>query len=272
VSGKVTLTTGTVAVDNGNLIITGDLKGTTTLQLKLQKTDGATFTDVANSEYSFSTAVVEKADIVSYELADIDPLHDINGGDTTDVTVYGVLANGSKVVVPNSWLIVTTNNANVVYSAGTLTTDIPNVTGTDVSSVTVKVEVIVDATSAPVFLTKNVVVTEAAPVVTTTVVSTSVVNGAVTFTGANVNAITFAAALQDLYTFTDQYGNVINNDTATITFTSLVDAEFDGSAIVVNTGNATVAADMNFASAGDTFNVIVKAAGYTNTIKVVVTP
>ncbi|WP_243354349.1 S-layer homology domain-containing protein [Bacillus litorisediminis] len=270
-SGKVTIDTDTVSADNGALQVTGDVKGSTTLQLKLQKHNGTTFVDVPNSEFAFSSSVVEKADIVSYQIAEVGNIYDDAGtAYKRSLTVQGVLSNGSKVVVPSSWYTVSTNNSKLTYNAGQL--DANGVVGGDNKDVTVKVDVIVDAHNAPVFLTKDVVVTKAAPQVSSTVVSNRVQNGAVTFTVSDVNAATFAVAFQDLFTFTDQYGESYSNDGATLTFTNLVNSDGDNTVISVSSGNGTTAADIDNAEAGDSFNVTIREFGYTNTIKVIVTP
>jgi trimeric autotransporter adhesin len=272
-SDRVTVTTENATANDASVAVRGDLKGSATLQLKLQKFDATAndFVDVTNSQFSFTTNVVEKADIVSYELGQIGKVYDdVATGYKRDLTVYGVLANGSKVVVPASWYTVTTNNAKLTYSAGQL--DANAIVGANNADVTVKVDVVVDASNAPAFLTQDVVVTKAAPVVESAELSSSIENGAVTFAATAVNATTFAANFQNLFTFTDQYGQTVDNDEATLTFTNLVNSNRNATAITVSGGNGTVGADIDNAEAGDSFNATIRIKGYTNTIKVIVTP
>lgn len=260
-SAKVAVTGSAITADNGSVTLTGVAKGTSTLTVKIQKMGASAWEDVANSAITFDIKVVEKADIASYELADFAKLYQISAGTyDVDLTVNGLLADGSKVAVPTSFYTVTENDAYVSYAGGKLA----SITGRDFDdAATVDVPVIVTVIGAngPVFLTKNVTVVKAAPAITTIELASA---GIVTKEADGVASVTYANAVNNLNNIVldgvkavDQYGKTI---TETV----------DDYAHIAASGFATGKSISNIA-AGDTFNVIAITKGGLNiTFKVIV--
>ncbi|WP_404356441.1 hypothetical protein LG291_23125 [Cytobacillus firmus] len=277
---KVTLSTGTViASDNANVTVTGAKKGTETVKLTLQKVDAAGVAkNVTSSELEVSVKVVEKADIVSYELKDIDAIYDEvvttgTEGYTRDLVVYGVLADGKKVVVPNTEYSVVTGDSKLAYddAAGTLDVALAdNIVGTDGKDVSVNVKVIVDAANGPVVLEKTATVTQAAPKASTVefknaaglTIEDSVVTGLVA-------DVIDSADLKAVLKVTDQYGEEISSTaTITLTATNLVNSDKDATVPAV-TGNGTSTLSFTGVEAGDTFNLTYIVDGKVVTVKVI---
>ncbi|EMT45410.1 S-layer homology domain-containing protein [Anoxybacillus flavithermus] len=102
---------GTV-IDNTTSSVTftaGARKGTETITFKLEKNDNGTWKNVTGSEYELNARAVELNEIKSYDVADLTQMFDEKGynaelvnDDKYDQTfkVYGVLSDGSKVIMP----------------------------------------------------------------------------------------------------------------------------------------------------------------------------
>jgi trimeric autotransporter adhesin len=137
--GAFTLT-GSKTINNTNNSVTftaGNKKGTETITFKIQKKDNNTWKDVTGSEYELNARAVELNEIKSYYVADLTQMFDEKGynanlanDDKYDQTfkVYGVLSDGSKVILPANpsaaakdafganleYYTVTTNNESVL--------------------------------------------------------------------------------------------------------------------------------------------------------------
>ncbi|MED4300883.1 S-layer homology domain-containing protein [Geobacillus stearothermophilus] len=137
--GAFTLT-GSNTINNTNNSVTftaGNKKGTETITFKIQKKDNNTWKDVTGSEYELNARAVELNEIKSYDVADLTQMFDEKGynanlanDDKYDQTfkVYGVLSDGSKVILPSNpstaaknafganleYYTVTTNNESVL--------------------------------------------------------------------------------------------------------------------------------------------------------------
>jgi putative cell wall-binding protein len=160
---------------SGNLpaIVYAASKGSSAITLELVK-DG---TVVAGSAYTFMCKVVEKADIASYELADFAKLYEVAPADSlyaVPVKVYGVMADGSKVVIPSTYYSVIVNDVAMVdgqpteivrydYNSGSLVSSKGYQWG-NTAERKVPVIVIVESANGPVTLTKDVTVSNEAPV------------------------------------------------------------------------------------------------------------
>jgi len=169
-------------IDDTNVDVvtfTGVAKGSSTITLNLQKRGAAagSWTDVANSAYTFTAKTVEKADIASYEIADIGKVYaDSDTTDThgIDVVVNGVLVDGSKVAIPNNATyytanLVNSNSANdllFVLTGGTLKADKDIVVDVDTKETTATLIVTVNGANGAVVLTKTVTATTAALAIT----------------------------------------------------------------------------------------------------------
>ncbi|TYP75703.1 S-layer homology domain-containing protein [Paenibacillus methanolicus] len=261
---KVTSSETVIDASGDASTFTGVAKGSATVTLTLQKAGAL----VANSAYSYNARVVEKADITSYELADISTLYSSKAGTAVDaayardVKVNGVLSDGKKVAVPTSYY-----NGNVVVTgenvdfAGGKVGAFGNVGFDSAGNKEVTIAVTVDANGGPVNLSKVVKVSTTAPKVTKFELVT---NGSakkedtlvLSASAAAINA-GFAAVIKDGVKTTDQYGTELTG--AAEAFTPV--------ATTLPTGKTTATV-----VAGDTFNaVIYDAAGTPTTIKVVVT-
>lgn len=92
-------------------------KGTETVTFELyDETNNKVVTD---SAYEISVKIAQQSEFESYEVADVEAIYNdgVAGAYMEDLEVYGVLANGTKVVLPTSAYNVVTNNANVTATA-----------------------------------------------------------------------------------------------------------------------------------------------------------
>ncbi|SDM34913.1 S-layer homology domain-containing protein [Psychrobacillus sp. OK028] len=274
---KITVTGSVIASDAATSTITGAKKGSESIVVTLQKVNAAgTAVDVDSSELEVNVKVVAKSDIVSYEVKDVAPIYDEAGagaeGYTRDLVVYGVLADGKKVVVPASYYTVQTSTG-LTYSAGKLDVlradDV--VQGTNNTEASLNVKVIVDATNGPVILDKAVKVTKAAPVAETIDLKTAAgitVDGNV-LTGA-IADVTASADLKAVLEITDQYGQDISaTSTILLTATNFVNADNDATVPTVSSGNGTATLTFGGVEAGDSFNLTYVVDGKVKTVKVI---
>ncbi|REE91485.1 S-layer family protein [Paenibacillus taihuensis] len=216
--------------------------------------------NVDGTSLAFTVSVVEKADIASYELADIATLKNNGTGSyLQDVTVNGVLASGTKVVLPTTGYyevtasdttkldLATAGKVGATFAAGDFTDH----------AASANVIVTVDGANGPVVLTKVVKASDLPSVATTF----SVINVDATMTLESANVISATAVkASNLATLStavikavDQYGVEITADTYTTFRTNFAD----------NDSSTTV-------TAGDTFNVTAVSGANTITFKVIV--
>ncbi len=116
-AAKASLSGTVLKASADEIVITALEKGSTSVTAKLQKwtdtntngtVDAGETTDVVNSSLTFNVNVVEKADIASYEVADITTMYATNDtGYGKEIVVNGVLADGSKVKMPMADFTVT---------------------------------------------------------------------------------------------------------------------------------------------------------------------
>lgn len=286
-SGSTTVGTQDVSYVDGTsaaVDVTGAKVGTSTLTVKLQKADGSAFVDVTSSDLTLNVGVSEKKEFTSYEIGDLKPIYDdAASAYTRDLVVYGVKADGSKVVVPSSLYTVTTNNAALTYSAGKLDAN-KVVVAPDYKDVTVKVTVVVDSETVPTTLTKEVVVTKPALHVASAEWKTdgnvTVKDGVIQVKAADLAGLTDTLKLKDQFEGTfalDLETSTTPETNATITFTTLKDAAKTtdtpaGSSDLSVTNNGAYNATITGAESGDTFNMTIAVDGNTYTIPVVVIP
>lgn len=266
-----------IDTNNTSVTIAGAKKGTTTYVAKLNvvKADG-TFEEVAGSAFTFNVVVTDKADITSYEIGTIPTIYDQQGTSNTDydvaVKVYGVKADGSKVVLPSTDYAVQTTDANLVYgtpSAGKLTADSVTYVGT-ATEATVTLIVTVNAADNGVVLTKEVKVSKAAPNYATLELDEDYSG----YESAGLIAVTTPtnkAALDTIVTAAvhaeDQYGVEITSDSYTLVITNMAKDATTGALKTLNGYNGATATTL---AAGDTFNVTaITANGKTIQFKVV---
>ncbi len=271
-AGKVAISGTDGVIDaNTSKTVTGVAKGTATITLKLYNGSN----EVKNSDYTFSVRTVEKDEIADYELADLGTTyHDRNyGGDKkydVALTVYGLMADGSKVVIPNTsdYINVIINDQYVGYdsTAGT----VYSVYGRDFGSATsVEVPVIVHVFGAegPVVRTKTLTVSNVAPAITTL----EVAGGTIT-TKIDENFVTVSkddlegeentvleALVKDAVKAIDQYGKELTGTQEVYTY-------------MVATNLPSGRNDITEVAAGETFSVLaITDNGKTVTFKVLVT-
>jgi trimeric autotransporter adhesin len=258
-SSKVSLPSDVyVSTTSDSVTLTGADKGTSTITLSLGvytengTTPGAIDATEVNTAgkvaYTFTSKVVEKADIVSYELADFGKLLN-NGTNTADIKVNGVLADGSKVAVPASYFTSSTvaSNTTITGTSITSTKAMPNA---DTTEVTTPIVVTVDGANGPVVLVKNLTITNVAPKATTFALADATlgnakvedktagvisVNATAADSQAEINAVVTAVV-----TAKDQYGNAISAGVSQVIVTSLPSGKTLADLVAGNTYNAIV--------------------------------
>lgn len=284
--------------------LTGKAKGNATITVKLQKValvnSNYVWQDVADGSYTFTSKVVEIADIASYEVAAFNKVYKQDNTRGTDVTVNGILADASKVVVDNTHYTVVSTDSNVTYNtpvagklvAGNVAIDTTN--GNNKTDVTIIITVEAANGEQKIF-TPVLTVSNEAPVATTLSYADSVsgtfakeadgiisVSAATIGDGAGLATTVLPAAVKTV----DQYGVELTSGTtpaepAFILVASNYAAK-DGSTVTIN-GSGTTAISffttpaapaipaLRNVAAGDTFNVTAITNGKTLTFKVIVT-
>lgn len=265
---KVSRSAGIITVADGSITLKGLVKGTSTITVEIQKIDGSA---IDNSAITFDVKVVEKADIASYELADLGKTFENTNEGTAGkyevaLKVSGLMADGSKVAVPQSYYDVIINDAKVGYNS--VTNTVYSSARTDYGEASSKdIPVIVNVLGAngPVVLTKNITISKEAPAINTIELATSGIatkeaDGVVS---ASATALHIADAVKtlvvDAVKAVDQYGKEISETKADYTY-----------AVATNlpTGRNV---DLSNIAAGDTFNVLaITKNGKTITFKVIV--
>ena len=272
-----------INANDASITVAGVAKGTSGLTVKLQKSVNTgtvaspvyAFQDVAKSDYTLNVGVSEKTEFTSYQIKDLTPIYDsADAAYQEALVVYGIKADGSKVVIPSTLYTVSTNNGALTYAGGKLiATNVVN--NTDLKDVTAKVTVVVDADGTPVVLTTNAVVTQPTLHATTptwkTLGNIVVKDGVVQAKVADIANLTNALTLKDQFGASfvlDFVGPAVADTNATVTYTTLKDA--DGDSSLAATGNGTFAGAITGEEAGDTFNMTVIADGNSYTTPVVV--
>ncbi|MED4905778.1 S-layer homology domain-containing protein [Parageobacillus thermoglucosidasius] len=276
-------------------VVDGLVRGNETLTFSLVKYDSgsSTYKPVAGSDFDATIKTVELNDIVSYDVKDISKLYDeVGNGKTNDtdynytVEVYGKLANGSKVFVPQrnaanteNYYTVTTNSVALKANGAVLDVDstgnpLPYDTGK--KDITLKVTVTINHTGETI--SKDVVVSKEAPKVASaafdvdaTAVSVSKEDTGYLVMGSVAN-VDDAADYFGILEIEDQYGvdatiaadgtvKFADDSTAAVkpvvTFSNIVDGKADATAPKV-TGNGTSSAAFSAGlGVGDSFTTTI---------------
>lgn len=272
---------GAVAVSNDNLTtntskftVSGTAKGTETLTFSLMK-DGQ---QVSTSPLKVSFTTVDKSAYASFEIAEVGTLYadGLATSHTQDFKVYGVKADGSKVLLPASYYTVIKDNAVLDLTNGKLNSVLAanDPAFGDKNEVTSKITVVVDGEKSPVTLMKDVTISKVAPKADKVeFVKDAVVDGVAKFESTDLDDADDATALNAILKVTDQYGVAIETVSPVLTVTNLVDNTDPKTDLTVAlNGSKTV--DIQNAAATDTFVVTYLLDGKTITVKglVVTTP
>lgn len=293
----------TIAADADKIVVTGLAKGTETLKLKLTDNAG---TPIPGSEIDLQARVAEASEYVSYEVKAIDPLYDDKAVDgpatgspavdtdkyTREVVVYGVLANGQKVVLPASAYTVTTTTKGVevttvsgkhhlnVEAAALNTSDVEY--AKDATEAKGSATITINANGQQ--LTQEFTITKAVPKVASVKFNSTLVDNGV----ANVSQSSGVISTANLFALVggspaaevkDQYGETVtvNSTTGAITYadnstatTKLVITDYAnvGTTLPTITGNGTATASIASAEANETFKLIFNFDGYQVPVKV----
>jgi len=251
--------TGNITADalNNVTFTAGATKGTATIKAELFVGAAGAYGKVNGSDFTYDISVKDKKEIVSYEVKELGKVYDDAAiGYKKDIVVYGILANGTKIVMPTSSYSVTSSKSTLTYAAGQIDAN-GVITGTDIKNVDVTLNIVIDGEDGPVTLTKVVTVTNEAPkVVEVKLASTSdiTLNG----TGITGSAANLAdeTKIKALITVVDQYGEENASaglTTPTITFTNIYDANTTNAVTLAN--NGTTIANIGTLETGDTYNV-----------------
>ncbi|HHW00029.1 MAG TPA: hypothetical protein GXX36_10760 [Clostridiaceae bacterium] len=255
-------------IDSDGVVFNGVAKGSATITLKLKDAQGEV---VKNSSYTFTAKVVEKADIASYELADLGKTYEnTNYGEAgkyeVEVKVNGVMSDGSKVVIPTSYYSVVINDEFVGYNS--TTNKVYSAARNDYAdgSSTKEVPVIVNvfAENEPIVLTKNITISKDAPKIDAVELVT---NGIATKEGDNLVSVSateikkangLTTLVIDAVKTIDQYGKEVSESASDYSY--------------IKESNVTDGKALSNVVAGDTFNVIaITKTGKSISFKVVVT-
>lgn len=208
-----------------NVTLTGKAAGSSTITLQL--VDAAN-KPVAGSEYTFTSRVVAKADITKYEVTDLKKLYNTGTGDyAAAVEVNGVLADGTKVVVPTTSYDVQTLNDKVTYANGKITANIANADFGSTGEIkqSVVVTVYADKQTAPI--TKELVISNAAPTATKAELTagtkaTKESDNVISIKASDALAKNGVALAKDVVKVVDQYGVKMSNDNLVVYVTNIV--------------------------------------------------
>lgn len=291
----VTVTTGAAvdmamnSIDTATDIITVSAKvvGTTGLnateKLVFSLSTAATATPIASSSKSLTFTRVNQDAYVSYEVADLGTMYNDTSttGSAVEITdtkfdktlkVYGVKADGTKVLLPASdykvttdgQLIATTNKISDETTGGYVAADFLNASNVyEAVSVNVLVTVKDVNGAAASVIEKLLLVSNKAPKVQTIAVDEELVTaGKATIISGTISNVELNKVI-DKTELRDQYGVVIT-ETPIVTVTNLV--KVDASALAVSS-NGTKTASITEAKMGDKFTVTYK---YASGVKLVI--
>jgi hypothetical protein len=266
---------GILSFDSATVILTaGATKGSAIIACRILKGDSATgnYAVVAGSGYDYAMRVVDKKQVTSYEVKDLGMIYDDGvAGYTKDVTVYGILPNGTKVVIPAANYTVASSHAGLSVAGNTL--DANGVVGADLKDVTVDLTIIVDADGATEVLTTQIVVSKATPRAVELKIASA---GGLTVDGTGVTgavADVTIAKLKALVTTVDQYGTenapgAGGPNDPVMTFTNIRLSA--GSTFTVTNNGTTGAAITIPPSTGDMFDLTMTYGTQVVTFKVAV--
>lgn len=280
---KVVLSSNKVINATNTVTVTGKKYGSNTLKLTLQQIDAkGVAKTVDSSAFEMTVKVTDKTNIVHYELKNIDVIYD-NPTNTSSnnyaraLIVYGITADGNKVIVPANEYTVITGHDDLVYNAPTSTLYVRgNKDIVDKDDQYIPVKVIVNADRQPFTLEQTVIITKATPIANRIELQSN--NGLtlrdnglfVPGTTANVNIA--SSDLRAALKITDQYGEDISKvaaDRIKLTATNLVNSDNDTTIPAVS-GNGTNILTFTGVERGDTFYLTYIVDGNTLTTQVIV--
>lgn len=263
-----------LSTSDGIVTLTGATKGSAIIACRILKGDAAgNYAVVAGSGYDYAMRVVDKKQVTSYEVKDLGMIYDDTGpGYTKDVTVYGILPNGTKVVIPaTNYTVVSSHAGLIVSGVSGNTLDANSVVGADNKDVTVDLTVIVEADGATEILTKQVVVSKAAPRAVELKIASA---GGLTVDGTGVTGAATdvtIAKLKALVTTVDQYGTEdapdVGPNKPVMTFTNI---RLSAGSTFTVTNNGTTGATITAPSVGDMFDLTMTYGTQVVTFKVAV--
>ena len=267
--------------------LNGVTKGNVDVTFTIQTHDGKSVVDVAGSDYTKTARIAQATEFVSYEASTVETVYD-DSTSTTDayerkLEVYGVLANGTKVVLPASaYNVVVSGQEGVTATAGNNAFDInveaakqasPIKYATDATEAKATATVTINATGET--LTKEFTISKVAPKVEAITFTSSVVKGGFDLNTATTFGTAEVTGLIDATKTLDTYGEAVTVADGEITFASgaktpvyytisdIVDANKTVGLTV--TGNGTKAFAISNIETGDSFRVTVKADNATAT-------
>lgn len=280
---KVTVSTNKTITAKNEVTVTGNKKGADTLKLTLQKVDSkGKAQSIESSTHEMSLKVIDKASIMAYEMKTIEQIYDNPARLTvenyaTELIVYGITADGNKLIVPKAEYTVITGHNDLIYNA---TNGKLSVRGTkdiiDKDDQTVPVKVIVNANRQPVTLDQEIIITKAEPLANSIglqstnglTIGDQVIKVPATTATVNIASADLRAALK----ITDQYGEDISKTAASrikLTVTNLVNADADNTAPTVS-GNGTNTLTFKDVETGDSFYLTYVVDGNILTTQVIV--
>lgn len=265
--------------DTQSVVLTGLAKGSSAITLKLERaTDTTAFTTVANSSFTYNQNVAENADIASYEATVAGAVYNSGAIGTygKELVVKGVLADGTKVTIPNlaANYDVISSDAALVYTrgsdaavAGKVTASGFTFSGTDTSADSVVTVVVKGETTQSIPVT--VKVSKDDPTIQTlslkdTFAATNAEvkkesDGVISALATDVNTIgKLETAVEGIVKSVDQYGVEVNEDFA------------QANIIVSNLTVADAAGDLAHVATGDAFNVTAIIGSKVISFKVIV--
>ncbi|MEK4484666.1 S-layer homology domain-containing protein [Psychrobacillus sp. FSL H8-0484] len=280
---KVVLSSNKTISATNAVTVTGNKKGNNALKLTLQQVDAkGVAKTIDSSAYEMNLKVTDKANILAYELKNIEVIYDNPASTSTnnyarELVVYGITTDGNKVVVPKSDYTVIPGHNDLVYdaTAGTLFVR-GNKDIVDKDDKYIPVKVIVNAERQPFTLDQTVMITKAVPFANKidlqTINSLTVRENILYVPGTTATVNISSADLKGALKIIDQYGEDISKtaaDRIKLTATNLVNSDNDNVAPAV-TGNGTNTLTFNGVERGDTFYLTYIVDGNTLTAQVIV--
>lgn len=280
---KVVLSSNKVISATNAVTVTGNKKGTNALKLTLQQVDSKGLAKTLESiSYEMNIKITDKASIVSYELRNIEAIYDnpaftLLNNYARDLVVYGILADGKKVIVPTSEYTVITGHDDLVYSplSGTLYVR-SNKDIVDKEDQLIPVKVIINADRQPVTLDQTVIVTKSVPYANNVELQSanglSVRDNALHVPGTTATVSIASADLRAALKIIDQYGEDISKAATSrikLTATNLVNSDNDNVVPTVS-GNGTNTITFTGVERGDTFYLTYIVDGSSLTTQVIV--
>ncbi|WP_414151284.1 hypothetical protein ACIZ62_04205 [Acetobacterium carbinolicum] len=271
----------------------GVAKGSTEVTFTIQTWD-ATLTipavvDVTDSEYATIVRIAQQSEFASYELGTVETIYDVSNSSlasgTTpyqeDVKVYGVMSNGTKVLLPTSeynvnvtgqTLTDTDNSNSVGLSVAPNGATASTITYADTTVTEASANLIVTINNTGDVLTQTLTISKVAPTVASIVFKSPVVSGGYDLTTPWTFGTTEIEATLDGAESEDSYGEVLDftstgvatfadGSTAALYYTlsNIVDA--DDSSVLTITGNGTDTISVGNIAAGDSFTTTVSSVG-----------